>query len=541
MKSLLKYASIFSLATLTMILTGCNRQPNFDVTLENGDDLAIETDSFSLTNQEAFELVASGYLGWINPGIVTILDWVDSIILADVEIDEALLIEEREEMEETHSADELQEMLLIEGFDSLDHLFESVRLGRLREQAILDSIIIDEADILAEYERVFADEDSDEDAPDDEMRELILDALRDEYLNTVGYGPGVIATLRAEAGFTIHSNYFATHYENFLESWMIEEIEVEIGNESAVVASIDGHYLTVDEFFNETMSQFALNQSGELFNHLNLNLLQGIYNVDHSVIRDDVNEAKLNMLQWFYQQMEIQGLNTEQEIFNHFHLVHLQNLVFDEVFSEVSDERLLELYDQHIENLMLIDERNNTPTRGARHILIRENDEMTDEEARELAEDLLAQLKAADPGDVTILFIELAMEYSADAAGIGGDLGHFGPGDMVIEFEEAAFALEVGEFTTELVETQFGYHIIYVYDIQDLAYMPPVEPLDIPTFEEIESQLAAFELQRLRNNDLYITHLMFNVRADQNIRFSNEQLQSRYESLREQTRTSVED
>lgn len=88
---------------------------------------------------------------------------------------------------------------------------------------------------------------------------------------------------------------------------------------------------------------------------------------------------------------------------------------------------------------------------------IEEKISLFNEETRERAEEILEKARGGE-----LEFAELARQYSEDkrSAEAGGDLGWFGKGRMVEEFESAAFDLKEGEITEELVKTDFGYHII---------------------------------------------------------------------------------
>ena len=82
--------------------------------------------------------------------------------------------------------------------------------------------------------------------------------------------------------------------------------------------------------------------------------------------------------------------------------------------------------------------------------------ELDPKQARAKAEDILRRVRAGED------FASLAKEFSADPSKEeGGDLGWFGAGRMVKPFEEAAFALKPGE-VSDVVESQFGFHIIKV-------------------------------------------------------------------------------
>jgi foldase protein PrsA len=121
----------------------------------------------------------------------------------------------------------------------------------------------------------------------------------------------------------------------------------------------------------------------------------------------------------------------------------------------------------------------------ASHILV---------ETEETGQEVLDKL---DEGEE---FADLAAEYSTDPGSKdqGGDLGWFPRGRMVPEFEEAAFSLEPGE-TSELVQSDYGYHIIQIHAKEDRELDPALyaqmQQQEFQTW--FEAQQAEASVERL--------------------------------------------
>jgi len=162
------------------------------------------------------------------------------------------------------------------------------------------------------------------------------------------------------------------------------------------------------------------------------------------------------------------------------------------------------------------------PQIQASHILIRATDDSqaAQDDAKKLAQELTNRIAAGED------FAALAVEFSNDpgSGANGGDLGPFGRGMMVTEFEDAAFTLAIGEVTAEPVKTQFGYHIIKkTAQDQKLSF----EEMKL----EIQKLLAEEKLKADQNLG---TKALIQLRKDNGMEILNPVLSEQYKLFTEQ-------
>ncbi|MFB0958093.1 peptidylprolyl isomerase [Clostridiaceae bacterium HFYG-1003] len=226
-----------------------------------------------------------------------------------------------------------------------------------------------------------------------------------------------------------------------------------------VLAKINGVEITED-VLNRTIEKFAADKRAYFESEFGRKqLLDQIINVE--LINAHGTETGIDQDDFYRTQME----QAEKDIrFN----ATMNRLMADVM---VSDEEIQAKYDENPAAF------SGPETIGARHILV---------DSLEQADQIKAKIDSNE-----LSFEEAAKEFSScPSKEAGGDLGSFGKGMMVPEFEEAAFASEINEVTAP-VKTQFGYHLIQVYEKNSA---------DLQSFDDVKDSIRTNLLQEKQMN-----------------------------------------
>ena len=236
------------------------------------------------------------------------------------------------------------------------------------------------------------------------------------------------------------------------------------GDSEAVVETKSGN-ITKDELYTALKEA---NGEQVLQNLVYEKVLSEKYKVTDKELDKRVEEIKAELGDNFEMALAQYGYEDEDDFKEQMKLPLMQEKAAIKVI-KVTEEEMKEYYE------------NIKPEIHARHILV--EDEKT-------AKDLKAKIDAGES------FEELAKQDSTDEGSkeSGGDLGWFGSGRMVAEFEEAAYALEVGK-VSEPVQSEYGYHIIEVLEKkekksyedmkEEIEYEVKVSKIDSETIQKV--------------------------------------------------------
>ncbi len=306
---------------------------------------------------------------------------------------------------------------------------------------------------------------------DNTLKQTLLDSLINEklienYANSldiVTLDDEVRSVIEMNQAFIVDGDFSQDRYMQLLRLNSYSPATYELAQSKSLTRDQIKRNLSGSAFMSSTQSKqlndLASQQREVSYIVLETDNYEDQVSVSQSQISDYFNENRSSF---------IEGRKVKVDF------VELTLDVMDEPESPTNDD-LKNLYDENAELYT------NPERRRAQHILV---------ESEELANDLLGQIKeGAD-------FTELAKANSQDTSsnGEGGDLGFFERDLMGAEFDEAAFAMNIGDIS-EVIATDYGYfHIIKLTDI---------DPETMQAFEEVEEQLVSLYIRTSKEKLLF--------------------------------------
>lgn len=286
---------------------------------------------------------------------------------------------------------------------------------------------------------------------------------------------------------------------------------------SQLVAEIDGVTITADELFESLKETSGTSVLVEL--------------IDNAIVDieiDDDSEAQTyadNYLESlkaeyeyygedFYSALISSGFSTEDDFVEYIKYDYLKTQVVENYLKEnFTEDEINEYYEDEIFGEMTV-----------KHILItpETTDDMTDDEiataeaeALALANTIIGLLN--DGSD----FEELVTEYSDDSGSVstGGLIENFLKTDVVEEFFNASYELEIGEYTTSPVESTYGYHIIL-----------KVSENDKPELADVENDVLDFLVDEKLTEETIFETTWVKIREAYNLSIYDSILENNYNS-----------
>lgn len=303
----------------------------------------------------------------------------------------------------------------------------------------------------------------------------------------------IVAVLAINYQQLSDSTVFSTNYQKLSDKFFNKNTTTE-GSEviaSVVAASVNGDIITLSQLDNiysrlPEQTKMAVSKQDILEQIINEKILileaenKGI-NVSDKEINDFIDDLILKsgmVRDEFEQRIYEQNLSMDTVTEEIFKQLIITKLYEQEIINKINitDEEIQAYYDENQEQFKTEEQAK------ARHILICHQQSiscesnLTQEQALQKIQNISDLVNGTN-------FSELAKKYSmGPSSASGGDLGFFGKGVMIKEFEDVAFDTEIGQ-VSDIVETSFGYHLIKVDDKKNES---------IEKLEEVKEDIKSF-------------------------------------------------
>lgn len=296
---------------------------------------------------------------------------------------------------------------------------------------------------------------------------------------------------------------------------------LENGNDAMVTFS-NGDKISVDDLYNDLKNNYALDS---LMNLVDKKILEDKY-------KDSINSANeyadstMKSLEENYGDQLLSAIqsytsySTIEAYRNYVYINYLKNeAIEDYAKAQIEEKEMKKYYEKNIYGDVLVN-----------HILVTANvkDDATEEEkttaqneAKEKINTIIAKLKASD--NVKETFTELAKEYSEDEStkNDGGSLGYINNGTLSSSYDEilkTAFQLKNGEFSTEIITTELGYHVILREGSKEKA-----------SFDDVKDSIIETLANELLSSDATISiKAMQQLRKDYGVDIIDSEIQTQY-------------
>ena len=281
------------------------------------------------------------------------------------------------------------------------------------------------------------------------------------------------------------------------------------GNE--IIATVKGGSIKKNDIYNEMQKVFSVNYALDVVDN---EILKNKYKLTDDQKKEVEEEADyyISTYETYYGYTEEEflsenGFESKEDFINYLTLNYKRDLYYvDYLKTKIEQDKIQTYYDENVYGEI-----------NTKHILVEVTDDVTDEQAKAIAKEIIAKLDSGKSFD------EVAEEYKDKVT--YEDLGYNGfNSGLVTEYIEASKVLENGTYSKEPVKTEYGYHVIYKVDQKDK-----------PSLEEATNDIVKILGEDLEAEDSYIKYkALIKLREDSNLKFKNSKYKEEYKEYCDQ-------